>query len=92
MGDVDSVCNKAIEKCQMLMNQNQQIWSAYARHSDKHRSDYQAHILAAIDGIRFLLKQGFAFHGHDESEDLRNCEIPHFLPNHNEDINVVIFI
>ncbi|KDO40627.1 hypothetical protein CISIN_1g038809mg [Citrus sinensis] len=48
MGDVDSAHNKAREKCEMLMNQNQHIRTAYARHSDKHRSNYRAHMIVGM--------------------------------------------
>ena len=58
----------------MLINQNQHIRTAYTRHSDKHRSDYRAHMIATIDSIQFLLKQGLAFRGHDESRDSGNRE------------------
>ena len=33
----------------MLMNQNQHIRTAYTRHSDNHRNDYRAHMIATID-------------------------------------------
>ncbi|XP_024039563.1 zinc finger MYM-type protein 1 [Citrus clementina] len=52
-------------------------------------------MITTIDCIRFLLKQGLAFHGHDESKDSSNrgnfLELLRFLTDHNEDINVVTF-
>ncbi|KDO66460.1 hypothetical protein CISIN_1g0088141mg, partial [Citrus sinensis] len=93
MGDIDSAHNKAKEKCEMLMNQNQYIRTTYARHSDKYRSNYRAHMIATIDCIRFLLKQGLAFRGHDESRDSSNrgnfLKLLCFLADHNEDINTI---
>ncbi|XP_020688967.1 serpin-ZX-like [Dendrobium catenatum] len=50
--------------------------------------------MQSVDCVRFLLQQGLAFHGHDESEDSENqesfLELLCFLSNHNEDINKVI--
>lgn len=95
MGDVYSVHNKAREKYEMLMNQNEHIWTASARHAHKYRIDYQVHMIATIDCIWFLLKQGLAFRGHDESKDSSNqgsfLELLCFLADHNEDISAVTF-
>ncbi|XP_042404544.1 zinc finger MYM-type protein 1-like [Zingiber officinale] len=48
---------------------------------------------ASIDCIRFLVRQGVAFHGHDESTNSLNhgnfLELLRFLADHNEDINRV---
>ena len=48
---------------------------------------------ASIDCVRFLLRQGFAFCGDDESDNSRNqgnfLELLKFLPQHNDDINSV---
>ena len=49
---------------------------------------------ASIDCIRFILKQGLSFRGHDESEDSINrgnfLELLQFLAKHNEEVSKVV--
>ena len=51
-------------------------------------------MIASIDCIRFLLRQGLTFHGHNESENSSNqgnfLELFRFLADHNEDIKDVV--
>ncbi|GFZ05583.1 General transcription factor 2-related zinc finger protein [Actinidia rufa] len=51
-------------------------------------------LCATIDCIRFLLKQGLAFRGHDESEDSDNrgnfLELLEFFSNHKNEVEVVV--
>ena len=65
----------------------------YSRHSNQTRSKYRARLQASVDCVRFLLRQGLAFRGHDESEESSNrgnfLELLKFLANHNEDIKAV---
>ncbi|KAG4108988.1 hypothetical protein GLYMA_U031215v4 [Glycine max] len=53
-----------------------------------------SHVGASIDCIHFLLKQGLAFRGHDESTNSANqgnfLELLRFLVEHNESINHVV--
>ncbi|XP_031252128.1 uncharacterized protein LOC116110025 [Pistacia vera] len=55
--------------------------------------EYRTRLNATVDCIRFLLRQGLTFRGHDESYDSNNqgnfLELLQFLANHNEDYNVV---
>ena len=57
------------------------------------KSEYRIHLNASIGCIRFLLRQGIVFHGHDESENSINkgnfLELLKFLVDHNEDIKIV---
>ena len=65
----------------------------YSRHSNQTKSEYRARLQASIDCVRFLLRQGLAFRGHDESEESSNrgnfLELLKFLADHNEDIKAV---
>jgi hypothetical protein len=76
------------------MNQKQQIQVALEKHSDQVRMTYRLCLTASIDCIRYLLKQGLAFRGHDESSISMNqgnfLELLRFLANHNEQINKVV--
>ncbi|XP_060969769.1 uncharacterized protein LOC115703887 [Cannabis sativa] len=60
-----------------------------ALHVGKHDSSHYE-----FESIRFLLRQGLAFHGHDESEDSNNQgtfpELLNFLADHNEEVRAVV--
>ena len=77
-----------------LLKPNQSIQSLYIKQTDQARIEYWTRLNALIDCIQFLLRQAFAFHGHDESEDSSNqgnfLELLRFLADHNEDIKAVI--
>ena len=66
IGAPNSAHNIALKKCQDLMNQKQHIQVAYARQSNEARGDYRFQLTVTVDCIRFLLRQGLAFCGHDE--------------------------
>ncbi|XP_015971844.1 uncharacterized protein LOC107495247 [Arachis duranensis] len=55
------------------------------------KKNYQIHLIATIDCIRFLLRQGLAFRGNDETDDSVNqenfLELLNFLAQHNEEID-----
>ncbi|XP_028083501.1 zinc finger MYM-type protein 1-like [Camellia sinensis] len=94
VGDCNSAHNQAWKKCEDLMKQKQHIQEVFRKQSDQAKIDYQTRLNASIDYVRFLLHQGFAFRGHDESENSSNrgnfLEILQFLVDHNESINKVI--
>ncbi|XP_074356279.1 uncharacterized protein LOC141695978 [Apium graveolens] len=56
------------------MNHKQHIDIALSQQSDKVENDYRVQLIAAIDCIRFLLLQGLAFLGHDESKEPKTKE------------------
>ncbi|XP_031260956.1 zinc finger MYM-type protein 1-like [Pistacia vera] len=66
VGDHSSTHNQCHAKCVDLINQRQHIDVDLACMSKKVKLDYC---------IRFLLHQGLAFHGHDESVESENQEI-----------------
>ncbi|GFY95342.1 dihydroxyacetone kinase [Actinidia rufa] len=55
--------------------------------------EYRTRLNASIDCVRFLLRQGLAFRGHDESESSSSqgnfLELLKFLAEHNEDVKSV---
>ena len=79
--------------CDDLLKPNQSIQSFHFKQTNQARIEYQTRLNASIDCIRFLLRQGLAFRGHDESEDSSNqgnfLELLRFLADHNEDIKAV---
>ncbi|XP_070050360.1 uncharacterized protein LOC107792150 [Nicotiana tabacum] len=54
---------------QDLANQRQSIQSYFDRQSEKLKSEHRMRLNASIDIVRFLLRNGLPFRGHDESED-----------------------
>ncbi|XP_057504798.1 uncharacterized protein LOC130788277 [Actinidia eriantha] len=90
VGGVNSAHYQVWRKCQDLVHQPQHIDTAYNKHSEQSKVDYRIRLCATIDCIRFLLKQGLAFRGHDESEDSDNqgnfLELLEFLYNHNNEV------
>ena len=68
--------------------------SLFSNQFEQIRLDYHIRLTASIDWIKFLLRQGLAFHGHDEYEGSQNqgnfLELLRFLTDHNEDINIVV--
>ncbi|PIN23845.1 hypothetical protein CDL12_03425 [Handroanthus impetiginosus] len=94
VGDCNSMHNQALKKCHDLMNQDQHIYFAFQKQSDELKKEYRIKLLASIDCIRFLLRQGLAFRGHDESLNSSNkgnfLELLNFLAKHNDVINEVV--
>ncbi|KAL5160757.1 Zinc finger MYM-type protein 1 [Glycine soja] len=74
VGGPNSAHNIAWRKCQDLMNQNQHIEVVISKQSEQVRDLYRRRLTASIDCICFLLKQGLAFCGHDESTNSTNQE------------------
>ncbi|KAI3666832.1 hypothetical protein L6452_41870 [Arctium lappa] len=93
IGGVNSDHNQAWGKCEALLNRKQHIESIIIKHSNQARMDYKLRLIASIDCIRFLLRQGLAFRDHDEREDSDNrgnfIELLQFLADHNESIKEV---
>ncbi|KAH9717532.1 TTF-type domain-containing protein [Citrus sinensis] len=77
------------------MIEKQHIATFFERQSEKTQSEYETRLNAVVDCIRFLLNQGLAFRGHDESHGSSNkwnfLELLRFLVDQNEDINAVTF-
>uniref|UniRef100_A0A5B7B014 Putative zinc finger MYM-type protein 1-like n=1 Tax=Davidia involucrata TaxID=16924 RepID=A0A5B7B014_DAVIN len=94
VGGPNSAHNQAWNKCQDLMKQKQHIQVALCKQPEQARSEYRTILTASIDCIRFLLRQGLSFHGHDETEDSSNrgnfLELLQFLADHNETISNVV--
>ncbi|PIA48741.1 hypothetical protein AQUCO_01400955v1 [Aquilegia coerulea] len=83
VGDHNSGHNRACLKSENLMKQEQHIETILVKQSDQERIDYRI--------IFFLLRQGLAFLGHDESENSKNggnfLDLFKFLASHNEKVD-----
>ncbi|XP_062085549.1 uncharacterized protein LOC133791646 [Humulus lupulus] len=51
------------------MDGKQQIEHIFLRKNIKYRISYRVRLIASVDCIRFLVRQGLAFRGHDESQE-----------------------
>ncbi|XP_025692021.1 uncharacterized protein [Arachis hypogaea] len=73
------------------MKPKQHISAGIEKQSEQAKKNYQIHLTATIDCIRFLLRQGLAFRGNDETDDSINqrnfLELLNFLAQHNEEID-----
>jgi hypothetical protein len=91
---INSAHNQAIKNCDDLMKPNQHITSVFVKQTNQDKIIYQIQLNATVDCIIFLLRQGLAFRGHDESLDSSAkgnfLELLQFLADHNESINEVV--
>ncbi|CAL8167534.1 unnamed protein product [Prunus armeniaca] len=94
VGPVGSVHNKVREAATNLMNQNTHIETAVRKHSDQARKAYYTCLNASIKCTKFLLRQGLAFRGHDESVTSSNrgnyLELLQFLADNDDKVREVV--
>ncbi|CAN6553287.1 unnamed protein product [Malus baccata var. baccata] len=94
VGPVGSVHNKAREAATNLMNQATHIETAVSKHSDQDRKAYRTCLNASIKCTKFLLRQGLAFRGHDESATSSNrgyyLELLQFLAHNDDKVREVV--
>ncbi|XP_050150553.1 uncharacterized protein LOC126625529 [Malus sylvestris] len=94
VGPVRSVHNKAREATTNLMNQATHIETTVSKHSDQARKAYRTCLNASIKCTKFLLRQGLAFHGHDESATSSNkgnyLELLQFLADNDDKVREVV--
>ncbi|XP_058208074.1 uncharacterized protein LOC131321076 [Rhododendron vialii] len=93
VGGPNSAHNQAWGKCEDLINQRQHIQTVFDNQSNQARIDYRIRLNASVDCIRFLVRQGIAFRGHDESEHSSNqgnfLKLLKFLADQNEEVKGV---
>ena len=94
VGDLNSAHNQALRKCEDLMNERQHIRNIIDKNAKQSRTSYRIRLTASVDCIRFLLRQGLAFRGHDESDNSSNqgnfLELLQFLADHDEQVRAVV--
>jgi hypothetical protein len=61
---------------------------------DRYKADYLARLTWSLKCIRFLLRQGLAFRGHDETKESNNAgnfrELLAWLAGNFEEVNKVV--
>ncbi|XP_020242699.1 zinc finger MYM-type protein 1-like [Asparagus officinalis] len=59
---------KCVKACEDLMKKNQCIEYSYAKYSTKEEADYLVRLKASLEAVKFLVRGGLAFRGHNEGE------------------------
>ncbi|XP_016581897.2 uncharacterized protein LOC107879363 [Capsicum annuum] len=76
IGPPNSIHNQSKRKCEDLMREEQSIEVvAFNKLDEKIKNEYRVRLNASIDVVQFLLNQGLALRGHDESESSLNKDI-----------------
>ncbi|XP_056689640.1 uncharacterized protein [Spinacia oleracea] len=72
VGAINSVHNRCMEKYNALIDPQTSIQNVLSPVTPQARKDYQTRLVASLDCLRYLLLQGMAIRGHDESENSFN--------------------
>jgi hypothetical protein len=62
----------AVKRCNDLLKPSQSIVFGLNKLSDVAKEEYFIRLSTSINAVKFLLHQGLAFRGHDESKDSKN--------------------
>jgi len=68
----NSFHNTAVKRCNNLMKPDRSIANVLENQRDVNKKEYLIRLNTSIDAVRFLLHQGLAFCGHNESETSKN--------------------
>lgn len=93
-GKLTGFHNAAVKRCDNLLNPDQSIIVGMNKQRDITKEDYFIRLSTSINATRYLLHQGLAFRGHDESEGSSNrgnfLELVKLLAEQNEKIMKVV--
>ncbi|XP_044431591.1 uncharacterized protein [Triticum aestivum] len=78
-GSTKSAHNNARRHCTDFKNRKQSVAYAMTTQTERSHLEYQDCLMAIMGVVRYLLRQGLAFRGHDESKTSRNKGIFHEL-------------
>ncbi|GJW15624.1 zinc finger MYM-type protein 1-like protein [Tanacetum coccineum] len=67
VGDFNSFHNRALEKCEALMCQNQSVAVAFNRRTEQEKRDYRIRLHVSVIAARYCLNGELSFRGHDEN-------------------------
>lgn len=68
----DSFHNTAVKRCDNLLKPGQSIGEAINKQSNITKENHLIRLKTAIKAVRYLLHQGLAFRGHDETKESTN--------------------
>nr|CAD40226.2 OSJNBa0019J05.24 [Oryza sativa Japonica Group]CAE04074.1 OSJNBb0032D24.4 [Oryza sativa Japonica Group] len=90
-GAVNSAHCEAEEKYNLFMQPKTSIRESFASNSAEFKVQYLARLTWSLKCIRYLMRQGLAFRGHDESKDYNNKgnfrELVQWLAGNFEEVN-----
>ncbi|XP_071681533.1 uncharacterized protein [Lolium perenne] len=93
-GDVSSAHAESQEKYNMFTTPKASIQECLASNTSEYKTLYKLRLTWTLKCLRFLLRQGLAFRGHDESEDSLNkgnfLELLNWLAGNFEEVNRVV--
>jgi hypothetical protein len=91
VGGVDSAHNAAQERYNSYLTPSMAIDNRIIEVGSEEKQLYKIRLTYLLRCLRFLLNQGLAFCGHDESEDFRNrgnfLELLKWLASNNEEVD-----
>jgi len=94
IGGITSYHNTAVKRCNNLLKPNQSILFALNKQQDVAKEEYFIRLSTLINVVRYLLHQGLAFRGNDESQDSPNSgnfiELVKLMAAQNEKIKRVV--
>ncbi|XP_062222594.1 uncharacterized protein LOC133921645 isoform X2 [Phragmites australis] len=93
-GGCTSFHNTAVKRCNNLLRPEQSIVAALCKQTDIAKEEHLTRLSTSINAARYLLHQGLAFRGHDETEESNNrgnfLELVKLLAAQNEKIKKVV--
>ncbi|XP_012700727.1 zinc finger MYM-type protein 1-like [Setaria italica] len=94
VGAIDSAHSEAEEKYRLFMRPKASIRESVASNTAQFKAKYLARLTWSLKCIRFMLRQGLAFRGHDETKDSLNKgnfrELLAWLAGNFEEVNLVV--
>jgi hypothetical protein len=94
VGAIDSDHSKAEEKYSLFMRPKASIRESIASNTSEYKAKYLARLTWSLKCIRYLLHQGLAFRGHDETKNSFNKgnfrELLAWLARNFEEVNMVV--
>ncbi|XP_012699974.1 zinc finger MYM-type protein 1-like [Setaria italica] len=94
VGAIDSAHSEAEEKYRLFTRPKASICESVASNTAQFKTKYLARLTWSLKCIRFLLRQGLAFRGHDETKDSLNKgnfrELLAWLAGNFEEVNLVV--
>nr|XP_034570833.1 zinc finger MYM-type protein 1-like [Setaria viridis] len=94
VGAIDSAHSEAEEKYRLFTRPKASIRESVASNTTQFKAKYLARLTWSLKCIRFLLRQGLAFRGHDETKDSLNKgnfrELLAWLAGNFEEVNLVV--
>ncbi|XP_058757913.1 uncharacterized protein LOC131634938 [Vicia villosa] len=67
VGSHNSLHNSCVKHCDDYNNQRQSVASKFSKATKESEELYKIHLTCSVDCSRYLIAQGLAFRGHDES-------------------------